>query len=261
VNVIKTKLSPILQAKAGAKTLAGCSALMLALGAAGSAYAAPVLYKDKAAFDAAVAGIANTDVSVQNFDGIAAGTTFASGAAIGGLNLTYTLGDTTVGDAIDPAAGIRDIGGTSGANTLAYEYAGAFGGFTLGDTLNFGFTVPTYAFGFYLVLGDINFDFLADDAILSFGGATLSVADADVATSVNGTPALFLGIVDTAQKYSSASVVFNTPLELDDLITVTDKVTNPPNPLPVPGTLLLVLLGGTMLSAAKRLGRKLSGQA
>jgi len=261
VNVMKTKPNPILHGNASFTTLLSCSALMLAFCAGSTAYAAPVLYKDKAAFDAAVAGIANTDVSVQNFDGIPGGTTFASGSAIGGLNLTYTLGDSVSGDAIDPTAGIRNIGGTSGSNTLAYEYGGALGGFTLGDTLNFGFSLPTYAFGFYLVVGDINFDFLADDAILSFGGATLSVADADVATSVNGTPALFFGIVDTAQKYSSASVVFNVPLELDDLITVTDKVTNPPNPLPVPGTLMLLLLGGTMLSAGKRYGRELSGNA
>ncbi len=254
MNVMKSKPNPLLQGKSVAKTLAIYSSLVLTIVTAGSANAAPVLYKDRAAFDAAVAGIASTDVSVQNFDGIPGGTTYASGSAIGGLNLTYTLGDSAAGDAIDPTAGIRGIGGTSGTNTLAYEYGGAFGGFNLGDRLNFGFTVPTYAFGFYLVLGDINFDFFADDAILSFGGATLAIADADIATSVNGTPALFLGIVDTTQKYGSASVVFNSLLELDDLITVTDKVTTPPSPVPAPGTFLLLLIGSFMMTAGKRNG-------
>lgn len=218
---------------------------LLSLG--GLAQALPLTFKDRAEFEAAVAAIPATQLTESTYENVAAGSVFPSGTTFEGIAYTYTIEDFQIG-----VRGNADgnTPGTSGNNNLAVtdDNGASFFQFAITDAVSFSFTVPTHAFGLYVIVGPADFDFLAEDANLSFAGITLSIADADTATAVgpNNTAALFLGIVDPMQTYTSATLGFGAagaavdPLfELDDLlITVPGSV-----PLPLPGTLVLLALG------------------
>lgn len=145
--------------------------------------------------------------------------------------------------------GVNGAGSTSGLNSLAVTGDGgsSFSFFGLGDTVEVSFA-PSHAFGFYLLVS-ANFDFLDNDVIVEFGGATLSVVDADIPESFGTFGALWFGFVDDLATHTTASIRFGNPGdsfvaigEFDDFTTTQVATTAVPEPA------VILLLGIGLLS-------------
>lgn len=224
---------------------------------AAEASAVPMLYTNRAAFDAAVAGISGVSADVLDFEAPAAGTIFPSGSAHQGVTFTYSL-------AGGFELGVDDANpGTSGAHTLkvSNDNGLTFGLFALGDVIDYSFAA-SHAFGMYIIVPTTNFDFRDEDINLTFAGQTLSTVDADTATLVgpNNVAALFVGIVDTAATYTTANLRFGpvnptTPsslFEIDDIVKTSEDTEPPPTGLPEPGLLSLLGVGMMGMALARR---------
>jgi hypothetical protein len=206
------------------------AATVALLVAAAPAWSAPIAYTSQASYNAAVAGF---DPAVVNFDDQASGTTYPSGTGTGGLTFTYAI----PGFQVAVRGGTALNGGASGLNTLALRNnaTGTAARFTAGDVVQVTFAEPTHAFGFHVVVGQ-SFDFFAQDVNLSFAGTTYSMSGSETAAPVgsNGAQAVWVGIVDTAAAYTTATVRFGPvgagpsgSFELDDLSTAAAAVPEP----------------------------------
>src|SRR5687768_13174530 len=127
-------------------------ALACAACATGS-QAALTSFTSKAAFDAAIAGM--SDLQTVDFEGVAAGTTFASGTGTGGLTFDYAISGFTLQ--------VSDtFGTTSGTNYLGLDNPDT--AFNLGDSVTIQFGRTVHAVGLYVMAGN---DALAGDFELS----------------------------------------------------------------------------------------------
>lgn len=227
--------------------------LIAGMALAFSAESAVLTYKDdKAGFDAAVAGLSGVSVNVLNFDSLPVGTVVSEGSTVGGLTFSSNLPSPF-------EMGVRGVGSTSGLNSLAVTDDGGstFSFFVLGDTVTVSFPA-SHAFGFYLVVGDANFNFLDNDVIVEFGSEIISVVDADTAEAFTGPSgagfgALWFGFVDDLATHTTASIKFGDPNdphfvqglgigEFDDFTTTRIVTTSVPEPA------IILLLGIGLLS-------------
>jgi len=237
------------------------SAALLMLLAAGATNAAIITYTDRAAFDAAIADIANTSQVIEDFEGFTGqddstvGDVISNGSTYNGItyNLTAASGFELGIDGAGDADGTLN---TLGATNNSGESVGRF---APDEFVSFSFAA-SHAFGLNLITGG-NFDLIADELTIKFAGATLgnSVGQAvDIGGSAG--KILFLGIVDTDTTFESATATFKNPDPdvvigtLDNVTrTVRDQVTDPgPDPVPVPAALPLLVLGFGAMALARR---------
>jgi MYXO-CTERM domain-containing protein len=163
--------------------------LLLACAASSPAAAAPEIYTDKAAFLAALPGPEAT----LDFDEVAAGTLLPNGSALGGITFSYDFGGVQLL--------ISDVFDT----TSAPNFLGTDDGSVLqdGDDFTLGFE-PRNAVGMYFIAAD---QLLDGDIELAAGGAAASLVAEDVQQILgDGSSVFFLGIVDTADAFSTADV-------------------------------------------------------
>ncbi|HJV63002.1 MAG TPA: PEP-CTERM sorting domain-containing protein [Albitalea sp.] len=167
-------------------------ALSLAL-CAGASHAALTAFTSRSAFDAAISGLAA--VQTEDFEGLSAGTTFASGAGANGLTYSYAI----------PGYSLQvsdTFGTTSGVNYLGLDNPDT--AFYLGDSFTIGFGRTVQAVGLYLITGS---DAQAGDLQLSVAsGSVFNSATPD--TLVSDGQAFFLGLVesDPGQGFTTATV-------------------------------------------------------
>lgn len=228
-----------------------CATAVAVLLATGSD-AATTGYTDAAAFNAAVASIGGLAANVVDYESQSPGG-FPNGTVIGGITHSYT-GLSTY------QLGIRDIGGTSGTNTVG---SALIGGTTVeqlgaGDVVTFGFSA-TNAFSLRVIAGP-DFQFFAGDAVLGNGaGAATIPAGVGEAAGCTNCSSVFLGLVDPASTFTSATLTFDpdapVSFEIDDSTYYTE-VAPPPPPdppvVPLPASLPLLLAGAGALLALRR---------
>ncbi|MBK7952433.1 MAG: hypothetical protein IPK00_27680 [Deltaproteobacteria bacterium] len=200
------------------------------------------------AFFASLPGTAST----ARFDALASGDTIASGASTEGLTFHYDFGGVgliaTDGTAAD-AGGAFDT--TSAPNFLGTNDLDVL---VDGDDLVLDFA-PMRALGLFVVSAETPGVSLFDgDIRLAVGGATASLDIDDVqATLADGSRVYFLGVIDPAATFDSASLgtfggggafAFN----VDDVVTA----------VPEPGFVETLIAGGIVLSRTSRRRRRRS---
>ena len=212
-------------------TTAAFVALALAM-SAGVTHAVPVVYTDRALFDADLPGAA----SVEDFEGTAAGTLIPDGGSLGGTIFNYPV---LAGFGISLAVtdGNQFGGGgpfdtTSGANFLGTDDADILQG---GDAIDLGLGAVN-AIGMYFISSDVLFD---ADIELTASGATASLDVSEIQlTLADGSNVFFLGIIDTMDTFSTASITSSCAgcylFNIDDIVTTQ---------VPEPSMLLLFLTG------------------
>jgi hypothetical protein len=215
--------------------------------ASAAALAAPVAYTDRAAFDAAIAGMHR---SVENFDAMAPGTLIASGDALGGLALTYDLDGVSlaVTDGMAFGGGVLPFATTSPANFLGTDDGDMFQD---GD----GFTVQlggVNAFGLYLISADRLWD---GDFLLSAGGigASLWTGDLQAYFPGDGGSVYFLGIVDADAPLWAATLATDHDMATGQFLwNADDLVVARASQVPEPASLGLFAVGLAALTARRR---------
>lgn len=220
------------------RSFVGALAALLVLAGATVAHATPVAYTDQASFLAALASSSTLD-----FDSETAGSTIPSGGSVGGVTFTYALpglAQLKVSDLFETP---------SSPNFLAadlYELLAA------GDDFTMTFAA-TNAIGLYVISADAPNTFLFDgDLTLSAGGGNaLLDVDAPELQLLDDAYVYFLGIVDPAATFTSASLTTNAGglffYNVDDIITGTA--------VPEPSSALLLGLGTAALAALRARSR------
>lgn len=195
-------------------------AASLCFASATTVHAAPITFTDRAAFDVAIAGL---NVGVQDFEGEADGTLIPDGGALGGITFSYpTLAGLGVSLMVSGA-----LVGTSGTNTLGTNDADLFQD---SDDFDMSFAAAN-AVGLFV----ISIDPLIDgDFEFSAGGATASLATADLQQTLSdGSAVYFLGVVDTVDTFTQASLTTShTPgnfftWNADDIVIARAEVSEP----------------------------------
>lgn len=174
---------------------------LLLPGTPGAAGAVPVAYTDAASFLAALPGPATT----AGFDGLASGTAIPSGGSADGITFTYDFGgiDLIVTDGT-AAGGGGPFDTTSPANFLGTS---DFDVLLDGDDLGLGFAA-SHAIGLFVVTAEVPGSTLFDGdlALAAGGGTALLDVDAVEQTLPDGSLVFFLGVVDVAASFTSASL-------------------------------------------------------
>lgn len=221
--------------------------LLLLPGTPGAAGAVPVAYTDAASFLAALPGPATT----AGFDGLASGTVIPSGDIADGIAFTYDFGgvDLIVTDGT-AAGGGGPFDTTSPSNFLGTS---DFDILLDGDDLGLGFAA-SHAIGLFVITAEVPGATLFDgDLLLDAGGATaLLDVDAVEQTLADGSLVFFLGVLDDAGTFTSASLESCPACGGSFLYNVDDIVTAVPEP-----GLALLLGAGLALLAALRPERRL----
>ncbi|MGZ5216242.1 MAG: PEP-CTERM sorting domain-containing protein [Caldimonas sp.] len=221
------------------RPLAALGLIAMWLSVGGSAHGALSTFTSKAAFDAALAGLSATQT--LDFEAVAPGTTFASGAGTGGLTFVYTIsGPSTLQVS-------STFGTTSGTNYLGLDNPDT--AFYLGDSFTIDFNRAVNAVGLYVVAGS---DAQAGDMELSVaGGSVFNSASADVVVSDG--QAFYLGLIesDAGSSFTSATLAGTfTPGAF--LAFTVDDITSAVSPVPEPEVWLLLLAGLGAVSATAR---------
>lgn len=212
-----------------------------------SADAAFVGYQSQASFDAAIAGLSPT---TTNFDALAAGTMFAPGTGPVGSGFTMTLSGLDA-PALMPTVG-NQFWTTSGSNYLGLDNGDT--AFEVGDSVTFTFASPVKGFGLFAVGGQ---DVIAGDVGLTTGSTSIANGATADQMDGNGSFAFFIGLVSNDSTLID-SVTLNVltpasarllPISLDDITLASSQGIG--QPVPEPGSLMLMLLGcGLLLLAA-----------
>jgi hypothetical protein len=160
------------------------------------------IYVSKSSFDAALSATGATP-EVLDFESFADGTLIAPlPQTVGGLS--FDSFSTAGYDLIVEG----ELGGTSGSNYLrvSNDSGASSEGFGFDDTIELSFAEPSNAIGLYVIVESTGFDFFPNDINLTVNGVTYSNDGSEVATLVNGSAALFFGIVDDSASFTSASI-------------------------------------------------------
>lgn len=210
------------------QVLLGLSCGAIALGASGSAAASTIAYTDYAAFLSAVSG----SLSVQDFEGVAAGTVIEDGEAVGDITFSFSIPDggggfldMLVTDSFDT---------TSGNNSLGLDTLDE--AFLDGDSFGLSFATPVTAVGLFVITSD---PALEDEILLTTPEGSAGNAATEAFVLGDGGLVYFLGLTSTVP-VSTASLAFATDGEINFAFNVDDLHTVA---VPEPGTLLLVGLG------------------
>jgi hypothetical protein len=212
---------------------------MVVLLIAGSLYptvasATPVVFTDRALFDAATAGLSG--LNTLDFDSLPTGP-LGSGP-VQGISFAFNTGvfAPTVIDAFDTTSGPNSLG-TSGDDT-----------FLAGDSFTMSFASPTNAIGLYVIAAT---NLFANDFTLttSSGGTAHNATDPETILPDTG-KVFFLGLYDPAQAMTSATLTSNG-VNADFLFNVDDirgqfdppGTTPTATPVPEPGSMILVATG------------------
>jgi hypothetical protein len=205
-----------------------------------AANASLMSFTSRAAFDAAIAGL--SDVNTEDFEAVAAGTTFPTGSGTDGITFTYSIaGPSTLQVS-------NTFGTTSGTNYLGLDNPDT--AFYLGDsfTIEFGHTV--HAVGLYVITGS---DAQAGDMMLSVAGG--SVGNSAIAdTLVSDGQAFYLGLLETDPALGfTSSTVSGVPAGGAFLAFSVDDITfdGAIPTVPEPGMPGLLLIGLAMLFALR----------
>lgn len=185
--------------------------VLVAILLAGPVRAAPVGYSDQAAFTTALPGAATT----VDFDSESADSLIPPGSSVDGMTFTYAL------DGV--ALKVSSESGSTYSTTSPGNFLGTDDADILqdGDEISLSFA-PVNALGFYVLSKDALEN---GDVSLSAGGMTTNL----IATEVQGAPlgdgssVYFLGVIDAANAFSSATIstagngefLFN----IDDIVT------------------------------------------
>ena len=206
----------------------------------GAAQGAVSTFTSKAAFDAAIGGLAA--VQRVDFDAVPSGTTFLSGAGTGGLTFTYSIaGPSTLQVS-------STFGTTSGSNYLGLDNPDT--AFYLGDSVTINFNRTVNAVGLYVIAGS---DAQAGDVQLSIAnGSVFNAAVAD--TLVSDGQAFYIGLIesDVDLGFTSATLT-GTDIPGAFLAFTVDDITSAVSAVPEPESWLLLLTGlGAVFARARR---------
>lgn len=177
----------------------------------GIGHTAPQSYTDQDAFGTALPGTP----AVTNFDSAPADFLIPSGSSVDGITFTYAM------DGVQLKVSTESSSGYS--TTSTDQFLGSDDADILqdGDTLVLSFS-PASAIGLFLISNDAMED---GDISLSAGGSTATLVAADVQDLPlsDGSSVYFLGIIDAAATFSTATIttrgygefLFN----VDDIVT------------------------------------------
>ncbi len=162
--------------------------VILGLGLIQTNPAAAQAFTSRAAFTAALPGVPST----SGFDGVAAGTTVASGGTVSGLTFTYAFGGQLLKvTSAYPATSPGNALGTSDADILQD-----------GDNLTLTFAGRN-ALGLSIITKEV---LQAGDLSLSAGGVTANIAPAVQQTLSDGANVYFLGVIRPTATFTSATL-------------------------------------------------------
>lgn len=208
------------------------------------AEAALMTFTDQASFLAQL-----NSYDVEDFDTTPSGTTITNGSNIGDFTFNYSI-DNGVGEP-GPSLNLNVTSiydTTSGDNYLGVDDSSNFDQIVEGNDFSVSFS-ETNAFGLYINSYD---EIFSGDFVLKTAGTDITNIATPDQTLGDGTKAFFLGIIDTSDTFTSATLE-TSHLDLggaflynaDDFITSSDLKSSP-----VPegsSSLICFLLGGVML--------------
>jgi hypothetical protein len=228
----------------------GCLAAGLMFAAPG-AFATPLAYTDRAAFDAAVSGFT---VGTENLDSQSAGTVISSGSAVGAISFSYNFGGVQMAVTDGTAFGGSSV---PFSTTSPHNFLGTtdLDIFQDGDDFGMHFA-PTNAIGLYLLSADPLID---GDFLLTVNGIAAGLAASHVQQyfADDGTSVFFLGIVDPNASFTTASLTTSHDGSTGSFLWNADDIVTARN-VPEPGSLALISLALAALGARKFNPRRMS---